>query len=376
VASCAVGVLLLGVNRRAEAQAATWSVERLRSTRLEVEGSQRGTGLHGPPVGVVLTSDGGFVAADAHSGALIAFDSTGRLTRAVGSPGSGPGEYRHIAWLRQCAGDSLVVWDHARRRLVTYDARLVFAAERPLTQQGSADIVATALACGADGSWAWQSVGRPSEASADRKMARFRGPLLVHPRGADAPREIGQFPSRELLLLEGGAVPLPLGTTSFVALAGGAVWVASSDSAVVHRIPVAGDGPRSAIGIPPVTGPIGDAHRGAAEHAVLRDVPAAVHDRVRDALAAVPRSARRRPQVTQLLADREGFLWVGRSAEGDPARDFLILDLAGSPVARLTVPEPVALVAVARDRLVAVRSDEGDGSVTVVHFRLRRDARR
>ncbi len=74
------------------------------------------------PTGATRLSDGGLVVSDWWAGMLRFFDGSGILERSVGREGEGPGEFRSITWLDQCAPDSLFAWDPTLDRVTVLDA--------------------------------------------------------------------------------------------------------------------------------------------------------------------------------------------------------------------------------------------------------------
>lgn len=62
-------------------------------------------------------SDGRIVAASAGNQQVRFYAADGRLLRAVGRSGQGPGEFGAPFWLGRLRGDSVIVWDAALRRL-------------------------------------------------------------------------------------------------------------------------------------------------------------------------------------------------------------------------------------------------------------------
>lgn len=67
-------------------------------------------------VAVLPLRAGGVVLADGGSQRLLFFDPSGRLVRAVGGPGAGPGEYQDIGGVVALRRDSILVWDRLLRR--------------------------------------------------------------------------------------------------------------------------------------------------------------------------------------------------------------------------------------------------------------------
>src|SRR5690606_20804644 len=89
-------------------------------------------GLPGPPFDATVDSNGRYwMAFFRHP--LMVFDQEGRFIREVGSIGDGPGELAN-PYLLDAVGDSVVVFEVARRRLTVFgpDFRFVRSLQFPL----------------------------------------------------------------------------------------------------------------------------------------------------------------------------------------------------------------------------------------------------
>lgn len=71
-------------------------------------------------VGAVRLSDGRIVVADRDSHDLRVFDGEGTFLFRIGGDGEGPGEFRRLEFLGAMAGDSLVTYDDALRRVQVF----------------------------------------------------------------------------------------------------------------------------------------------------------------------------------------------------------------------------------------------------------------
>ncbi len=100
--------------------------------------------------GALRTEDGRIVVANGSSGQILHFDRSGKLIRASGGIGSGPGEYRFMAVMRPYRSDSLFVWDQRLQRGTVLDlhgnigrtfhpAHLVGGFEVPTLYESAAD---------------------------------------------------------------------------------------------------------------------------------------------------------------------------------------------------------------------------------------------
>lgn len=72
-------------------------------------------------VSVVRTPAGALAVADGGDQRIRVFDGSGAIVRILGAAGSGPGEFRSLAWMVS-AGDSLLAYDLFQRRLTLFGA--------------------------------------------------------------------------------------------------------------------------------------------------------------------------------------------------------------------------------------------------------------
>lgn len=71
-------------------------------------------------VGAQRLSDGRIAIANAGSGELFLYDTSGRREATVGGEGEGPGEFAGMLGLERLPGDTLRVWDSRQRRFSTF----------------------------------------------------------------------------------------------------------------------------------------------------------------------------------------------------------------------------------------------------------------
>ena len=92
---------------------------RLEVRRIALLGTVEGEGaLAGEPTAVVQDSRGNFLVTQFQERTqILVFDRASKFVQRIGRVGSGPGEYRRIAFLAMGAGDSLYVFDEGNARL-------------------------------------------------------------------------------------------------------------------------------------------------------------------------------------------------------------------------------------------------------------------
>ena len=69
---------------------------------------------------VAPLGDGGFALGNSGAGQIRLYDPSGRFVRALGRPGSGPGEFQLLGPIWAIAPDSIMAWDVIARKLVTF----------------------------------------------------------------------------------------------------------------------------------------------------------------------------------------------------------------------------------------------------------------
>ncbi len=143
-------------------------------------------------------ADGRIVVANQGTSEIRFFDLEGRRLLSVGRKGSGPGEFERIASLAVAAGDTVLVFDRATRRLT------VLAPTGAMVRSGLIDlgrgIVANALLGVLPGGRILVSPARSGMPTTSMSgLVRDSADLVVI--GADGrPAVVGQFPGAEAVL--------------------------------------------------------------------------------------------------------------------------------------------------------------------------------
>ncbi len=102
---------------------------------LEIGGDTVGTPMLNRVVTALRTREGYLIGDES----ILVVDAAGKEQRRIGRKGRGPGEFMHVSWIGECAGDSLVVLDGAERRFSVFTGSGEFVRHFPAPQ-------ATALA--------------------------------------------------------------------------------------------------------------------------------------------------------------------------------------------------------------------------------------
>ncbi len=177
--------------------------------------------IENPAAGSVL-SGGRIVIADAGSKSLRIFNSKGDLTASIGREGAGPGEFQSVPWARQCASDSLFVWDPLLSRVSVFDPQGKYAREfrlpgRPGLVECSASGVLAIIMLPED-------LRRPDPNGTAPRLAADM--VLTDTRGA-IHADVGQVTAFE---------NRPGGRRTRIAVGAGQVYLGTQDSAAVQQM--------------------------------------------------------------------------------------------------------------------------------------------
>lgn len=318
------------------------------------------------PWGSVATltrlQSGQVVVGDGMKREILFYDPSGQYERTVGRSGEGPGEFRLVGTTLQCNGDSVFVWDPAKRRVTVFDSRTSsmrdFGDEAiRMEVAGSPPLHLSKVTCNAGGLFATTS-------QRTDQLPRNEGPTEMDVR-VDIIREgkagttLGWFSGDELYFADGTLFPRPLGRRNIVAIGSDRVFVGTTDKHDVAVFSMQGER----------VGTIrGD------------------QERVRMSNDAIDAYAESRggsssfwtdleypdflPAYSSLLVDPENNLWVEEFP--DPFQThavWRVYDVDGNLHTTLVMPEGFELFEVGRDYALGVRKDQFDvESVLVYHL--------
>lgn len=326
--STLAGVLLLFAVADASAQA-TWVVEP--TPILDVPGTSSSGGvMFGYPAGGIRLANGGLLIADRAENTIRVLDASGKVERSLGRRGGGPNEFQSMVWARRCGGDSLIVWDLARRQATvlgsTIESMRQFAVPKGDTAQSPYQ-----FSCSSRGSIVYSSAARPDRRAASGSTNPSIIPVLVAAYSIDRDGSIrrrhGDVPGGEVAMIDGriggrGGAPRPLGRISYVASVGDFAVISSADSAILtfHRA----DGGSSRYTLPIQSRAPTRAEYAAAIDELATVGPPGMRQSIAEALRAIP-MPERMPPISSLFVDAEDMLWVQTSPTGGRVIDFLVL---------------------------------------------------
>jgi hypothetical protein len=316
------------------------------------------------PSGATRLASGTIVVADGTAPAIRFFGADGAPLRSAGRSGAGPGEYRTIAWMGQCAPDTLFVYDLYTRRLAVLDSAGRFV--RQFDSPGKPGTVA----CGAPGVMAIiGDMDLRSEQASSRTRMRARV-TLADTRG-QVRATIDDVPFFDLAQGVSGPLPLPMGAVTTLAVTRDRLLVGAGDSAHVDVYDLAGRR-TGRIALPVTTRTPTPAHREAAIEEFSRFATDAGMRRAMSRMFSSGMAAPARlPYYSAILADPDGVLWVDLSHPGDARTRLLAIGGDGRPVGEVEIAQYLKVHEIGRDHILGSRTDE-DGEPHVTMYRLRR----
>ncbi len=325
-------------------------------------------------------SDGRIVVVDAEARRLLLFDATGKLVRALGRRGAGPGEFRNVTSVTVLPGDSLLTFDRSLRRLTVWHPDSGYVRSMP--------VGGTSLESWPEDAWLWPGgsivvlqlsitpqAAIPPGAGVRRWPMRARLTLLD-----TSGRALGSSPEFDGMytgLYERGDTRLPFSNQPFAAIARDRIIYFGSGASFALAYLNSDFAPAGELRWP--------AHREdlsqAEVAAVKAEAVALAGTRVPpDQLArpfeinfAAQILPKERPAIGRVFVDHEDRLWVERfeatrlGSRIQKAGDrWTVLSRDGRPVARLKIPDATRLEDVHGTRALLVVRDSLDVQTVAV----------
>ncbi len=333
-----------------------WRVASEPSVRIGTSGDRPGHDLLGV-VGASRLTDGSIAVATAGTSGLRFYAPDGTWRTTAGRPGDGPGEFRRLEAMVPYRGDSLAAWDGRLVRITLFDSR-----GRPGRSISVGEPYLTLHGATSDGSFV---LHRPEQVALDAESGLRDVAIEVFRLGPDGSpgSSLGRVLGRRTWV--GEVVGLmsttdqPLGPSSRVAAARTDVWIANAGTGRIAR---SGPGGRLlSIAREASTGPITARHLRAAKAryaATLAEYPADIADGLLAGFDRIDRPATL-PPFGQVVADREGYVWV---QHGDPerAREWEVFDRDGGRVTSVGFPALDRVLEIGRDYLLGTWTDALD----------------
>jgi hypothetical protein len=365
----------------AEAQTPSWQA--VRDVRVAFDD---GPGVLTTVSGLTVGRDGRVYVSQPQEGIVRVYDSRGRFLRKIGRSGEGPGEFERpsrLGW----RGDTLWVGDSPQARISlfrpdgSFVRSITFTRAGPLTG-GRPNIPGSLLADGTVlGLWLSPMYTLAGPTPVVEPLVRFsaRGdPLGVLGRrqrrqefarvrsGTSSTYFAQPFSDSPLTAVAPDGSGLVIVTRAAATSRGQASFsvrkVHFSGRTAFERAytytprPLTGDAVESVV----------NKHAGGMQEAKFRTPPEAAARRlIREALYRPGYLA----PVTDVVIGRDGTIWLRRESTGRAVFDWQVLDAAGRPIGRVSLPAKVAVQYADRSQVWGVELDELDVP-TLVRFRV------
>jgi hypothetical protein len=320
--------------------------------------------------------NGTLVVADGFAPALHFIDAAGKLVKSVGRAGQGPGDFRAVLWVGQCARDSVFAWDFPQLRVTTYDAAGNLGRTFAFGTRGGAQ---TSTSCNAAGALALFGAPRrlprpsPPDPNAGYAIVRIVAKPLLIGSGGDTLAVLPEVPYGEIVSgsiggrMGGGT--RPLGPSTSITVGVDRVYLGRADSGLiaVHAL----DGTRVGtipLGVRPRAAT--RAHYERAADAVVAMWNPQMRAAAREWILGIPAPATL-PSPTAVFVDPTGLVWAVLTAPGDPDTRLRAFRSDGSPVADVTLPHNITVFEVGAEYVLGSYADQDD-EVHVVAYRVRR----
>lgn len=328
--------------------------------------------------GIRLLPDGRIAIADQGHGAIRVFDATGRIQATMGRPGQGPGEFTRLDAIWAVAPDTIRAFDGPNMQLTTFlaDGSLVESRRLSVSSDALAEIPDLGqsplttpdffLGAFDDGSVAvgWTRAGpRSSDSTAPDRLAFARfgsdGTLITDLGNGMGMRRFN-------------GSPIPFSPFPHAVVYQDSLYFTDG----VDQIEVRDSG-GSVHRTIPIPNPSSDATEAWSrlDDAIQRQ-PDAYVGAIVDRLPDVPKTDLV-PRASAFLIDDLGFIWTktfdpvdDAIGVGDQRRgggEWMVTDLNGERVARVTVPDGVEPVEIVGDRLLGIERDELGVQRVVIH---------
>ena len=323
-----------------------------------------GAPLLGAVAGATRLADGTIVVADRIGNALKFFDAQGRLVRTAGREGGGPGEFRTLNGVKQCAPDSLFATDVGH-------GVAVLSATGAFTRQFRLPQFAGLVACSREGVLAVVNNGEEEQAPEGVEVRRSRAPLLLADAQGAVTRDLGLVSQLEIHSSGNGWLPIPGGPIATFAVGRERVVVCPTDSGAVGVYTFRGRRLRPIpLDVPPRAPSRAYVERFADQF--LAAMPEALKARFRERFLAIP-PAEHLPPCSKILMDPDDNVWVVLSALGDSATTLRVFGPDDRVLGDVTVPAALEVLEIGSDYLLASgETPEGEPWVRV--YRVRRTA--
>lgn len=297
-------------------------------------------------------SSGMIAVVDRRVDAVTFIDSKGEVVGQSGRTGDGPGEFRSVAGVGQCAPDTLFVWDRMNDRMSLLDT--TGALQRSYRPPGQP---LDRYCAGAAQYIVWKSLSTIGSATADTPP--IRGTALLVSAMGDSVGSLGEIQAGQIR---------PLGAVTQFAVIDAGVYVGTADTAVVSLYGRTGQKLRSVQ--------VGNANRAptAAEYdaaitSLTNTVPGTAEQ-----IATMQEFMRKRfpmpkvlPAYRAIFTNGNGALFVLTSPLGNGVTELQAFDEAGTNIGAIHIPGDLEIFELGTDYLLGLLEDAGGLQRLVVY---------
>jgi hypothetical protein len=245
------------------------------------------------------------------------------------------------------------------------------------TTPGSAPFMT--LACSARGVIAYQSQPgmpkvvsppkNPASPTREERAIRTTAAVSISNSVGIVTRKLGDRSSGSMYLMGGGGFPLPLASTTYVAVAGDRVFVGTADSTATVAA-YAPDGTMTVLklNIPPRPTTADQRARAAAAMASL--APPQMRQLAAESLKVAPMPATL-PPYSALYGDVDGVLWVQLTVPGDPNTRLRAVGARNEALGEITLRANAVVQEIGHEYVLAAY-DDADDVPHIAVYRLHR----
>lgn len=311
-------------------------------------------------IGATRLSDGTIVAADPVTPAILYFDRSGKVTAVTGRRGGGPGEFRSIRWIGQCARDTVFAFEQAKLQVFTSRGKVVRSIDAGGHLPGQVFCNRSGVIA-AVGAGDWEVSGAPG-------IRRVTASSWTFGTDGNHLNEMGDVPVTDAAW--DGAVwqGVPLGRQMFMTLDGNDVIMGNAESSMLSVfLPSTGWQPGPNLG--------SIENREATEDEIdagiltlLALAPRRHAKGLHDRFKRLPRP-KTMPAYHRLMSDGSGRVWAQLSVVGTSPTRLRWVDRRSGKVGDLTIAAPLIVQEVGRDYILAIE-ELPSGAQRVVEYAL------
>ncbi|HEX2076495.1 MAG TPA: hypothetical protein VHG08_02265 [Longimicrobium sp.] len=313
-----------------------------------------------------LAPDGGFVVGNSGTGQVLFFAADGRLARATGRRGAGPGEFQSVSWVHRLPGDSTLVFDMRGSRFSVLDGAGRYARSFSARIPGRS---LRPLAVYPDGTLLMAEEGRfdPRRAAG---LLRDSMALFRMDRQGGIVDTLATLPGSEWVNYGDGSsyrtTQLTFGRTGHVALTGDRLVYGSSEAPELTVRPP-GAAPETRLRLPVAPRRLESAELDAHLDEMVQGLRGAQRDATLRTLREIrlPTDA---PLFTELRGDRAQHLWVQLAApHGARSARWVVFAPDGRAAGSVLLPAGARLLDVEGDRVLLKLADADDEETVAIY---------